>query len=53
MKKEKEVEEINKKIILEDLDNYLNYLEKEKINKKEDIILKKKKLIKKKIFMRE
>jgi len=37
MKKEKEVVEINKKIILEDLDNYLNYLEKEKINKKEDI----------------
>ena len=37
IKKEKEVEEINKKIILEDLENYLNYLEKEKINNKEDI----------------
>ena len=38
IKKEKEIEEINiKDIILNDLKNYLNFLEKEKINKKEDI----------------
>ena len=37
IKKENEIEEINKTIILKDLENYLNYLEKEKINNKEDI----------------
>ena len=38
IKKEKEIEEMNiKDIILKDLKNYLNFLEKEKINKKEDI----------------
>ena len=35
--KENEIDEIIKDIILNDLKNYLNYLEKQKINKKEDI----------------
>ena len=35
--KENKKEEINKEIILKDFENYLKYLEKEKINNKEDI----------------
>ena len=35
--KENEIDETIKDIILNDLKNYLNYLEKQKINKKEDI----------------